>query len=116
MPDSPRRDPKAPPSVWAPFGWAAILTSVLAGAILFRDSLPSHVSDFLASVLLLPAALIFVLLAGGDFLAWLSGFPDWFLFTLQTVDAYFYSLVVMIPVWIIVRLVKARRKAVSSVQ
>jgi hypothetical protein len=112
MTDSPKREPRARPAFWAPFGWAAILTLILAGAIFFRHSLPSHVSDFLASILLLPAALVFVLLrVPGDFLTWLSGVPDWLLFVLMTVDAYFYSLVLTMLIWIIMRFANARRKA-----
>jgi hypothetical protein len=57
-----------------------MLTSILAGAIFLTNnlhSLPSHVGEFFASVLLLPAALVFVLLGvPGDFLAWLSCFPE----------------------------------------
>ena len=118
MPDSPRRDlreAKARPSVWAPFAWAAILTLILAGAILFTNnlhSLPSHVSDLLANVLLLPVALVFVLLGvGGDFLSWLSGVPEELLFTLMTASAYLYSLVLMMLLWITIRLAKRGRRA-----
>ena len=119
MRDSPRRDPreaKAQPSVWAPFAWATILTLILAGAILFTDnlhSLPSHVGEFFVSVLLLPAALVFVWLGGvaGDFLAWLSGVPDGLLFTLLTVSAYLYSLVLMLLIWAFIRLAKRGRSA-----
>ena len=119
MPDLPRRDlreAKARPSVWAPFGWAAMLTSILAGGIFVTNnlhSLPSHVGEFIVSVLLLPAALAFVLVGGapGDFLASLSGFPEWLFFTLLTVDAYFYSLVLMMLIWIIMRLANRGRSA-----
>ena len=119
MIDSPKcdlRETKARPSVWAPFGWAAILTLILAGAILFTNnlhSLPSHIGELFVSVLLLPAALIFCLLGGvaGNFLAWLSGIPDSLFFTLLTVDAYFYSLVLMTLIWIMIRLAKRGRSA-----
>jgi hypothetical protein len=81
---------------------------ILGAAIFLTDnlhSLPSHIGEFFESVLLLPAALVFVLLrVPGDFLSWLSGVPDWLLSTVQTVDAYFYSLVLTIPFWIIMRL------------
>jgi hypothetical protein len=56
MPDSPTRDlraAKARPSVWAPFGWAAMLTPILAVAIFFTNNLhrlPSHVGEFLEGV------------------------------------------------------------------
>jgi hypothetical protein len=82
----------------------------------FWHNLPSHVSDLLGSVLLLPAALVFVLLRGvaGDFLAWLSCFPDWLLFTLLIADAYFYSLVFMMLIWIIIRLAKRGKMANPS--
>jgi hypothetical protein len=88
----------------------------LAGAILFTNnlhSLPSHVSDLLASVLLLPAALVFVLLGGvaGDFLARLSGVPDDLLFTLLILDAYFYCLVLMLLIWAFIRVAKRGRGA-----
>jgi len=116
MPYSPRRnlrEANSRPSVWAPFGWAAMLTSILAGAIFLTNnlhSLPSHVGEFFVSVLPLPAALVFVLLRGaaGDFLAWLSGFPDWLFFILLTVDAYFYSAVLMMLIWIMIRLANRR--------
>jgi len=55
-------------------------------------------------VLLLPFALVYVLLGGGDFLVWLSGIPDWLWFTLMTVDAYFYSLILMMLIWGFIRL------------
>ena len=111
MPDSPIRDLReanARPSVWTPFGWAAILTLILAGAILFTNNLhnlPSHAGEFLVSVLLLPAALIFVLLGGvaGGFLAWLSAIPDGLLFVLLTMSAYLYSLVLMMLIWAFIR-------------
>jgi hypothetical protein len=114
MPDLPRRSPRylKPLPIWAPFGWAAMLTSILAGAIFLTNnlhSLPSHVGEFFASVLLLPAALVFVLLGvPGDFLAWLSCFPEWLLFALMTVDAYFYSAVLMMLIWIMIRLANRR--------
>jgi hypothetical protein len=118
MPDLQRRSPRdlKPLPIWAPFGWAAILMSILAGAILFTNnlhSLPSHIGEFFASVLLLPAGLAFVLLGAvpGDFLAWLSGFPDWLLFALMASDAYFYSLVTMMLIWVTMRLVKRGRSA-----
>lgn len=117
MPDSPKRDPraaKARPSVLAPFGWAAILTSILAGTIFFTrnlHSLPSHVGEFFMGVLLLPAALVFDLLGRADFLAWLSDFPEWGLFALMVLDAYFYSLVIMMLIWVVIRLVKRGRMA-----
>lgn len=119
MLDSPKRDlreTQARPSIWAPFGWAAILTSILAVAIFFTNnlhSLPSHVGEFIVGVLLLPTALVFGLLGGGDgnFLVWLSGIPDWYFFTLLTVDAYFYSLVLMMLIWITLRLAKRGRSA-----
>ena len=107
MSDSPRRDPKARPSVWAPFGWAAIPTSILAAAILLTNnlhSLPSHVGEFSMGVLILPVALAFGLLGRGDFLVWLSGLPEWRLLALMVLDAYFYSLVLMMLIWIIIRL------------
>jgi uncharacterized membrane protein len=65
------------------------------------------------SVLLLLAALVFVLLEGvaGDFLAWLSGFPDWLLFALMVLDAYFYSLVLMMLIWTMIRWAKRARSA-----
>jgi hypothetical protein len=111
MPDSPIRDLReanARPSVWAPFGWAAILTLISAGAILFTNNLhrlPSRVGEFFASVLLLPAALIFVLLGGvaRGFLAWLSAIHDGLLFVLLTTSAYLYSLVLMMLIWASIR-------------
>jgi hypothetical protein len=114
MPDSPTRDlraAKARPSVWAPFGWAAMLTPILAVAIFFTNNLhrlPSHVGEFLEGVLILPAALVFVLLRGvaRDFLVWLSGLPEWLLFALMVLDAYFYSLVTMMLIWALIRLAK----------
>ena len=116
MPDSPKRDPRTRPPFRAPFGWAAILTLILAGAIFLTDNLhrlPSNTGEFLMGVLLLPFALVFVWLRGSgvDFLVWLSGVPDWLLFVLMTVDAYVYSLILMILIWIIVRLAKAGIKA-----
>ncbi|MBV9873231.1 MAG: hypothetical protein JO025_00755 [Verrucomicrobia bacterium] len=114
MPDSPQRDPRARPSVWAPFGWAAILTLILAGATFFAKnshSLSSHIGEFIGGILLLPVALVFVLLekVAGNFLVWLSGVPDWLLFTLITADAYLYCLIAMILLWIMIRLAKRRR-------
>lgn len=118
MPNSPRRDlreAKARPSVWVPFGWAAILTLILAGAIFFTNNLhglPSHVSDLLANLLLLPVALVFVLLGvGGNFLSWLSGVPNGLLFTLMTASAYLYSLVLMLLIWAFIGLAKRGRSA-----
>jgi hypothetical protein len=116
MPDSPRRDPRARPSIWTPFGWAAILTLIVAGAIFFTNnlhSLESHVGEFCVSILLLPVALVFALLgnAAGNFLVWLSGVPDWLLFILMTVDAYIYSLILMIVIWIMIRVAKRRKSA-----
>ena len=116
MPDSPKRNPRAQPSFWVPFAWAAILSLVLAGVIFFTNnlhSLDSHVGEFIVGILLLPVALVFALLgnAAGNFLVWLSGFPDWLLFILMTVDAYFYSLILMMLVWIVIRLAKRRRRA-----
>jgi hypothetical protein len=113
MPDSPRRDPRAWQSVWVPFGWAAMLTLILAGVISLTDNLhrlPSHIGEFLMGVLLLPFALVFVLLGGAglDFLVWLSGVADWLLFALMTVGAYFYSLILMMLTWIMIRLAKRR--------
>jgi hypothetical protein len=114
MPDFPTRLPRARPSFLAPFGWAAILSPILAGAIFFTNNLhrlESHVGEFLAGILLLPAALVFDLLgnAAGNFLVWLSGVPDWLLFVLMTVDAYLYSLILMMLIWIAIRLAKRRR-------
>jgi hypothetical protein len=116
MTDSPKRDPRARPAFWAPFGWAAILTLILAGAIFLTDNLhrlPSHIGEFLMGVLLLPFALVFVWLRGSgvNFLIWLSGVPDWLLFVLMTVDAYLYSLILMMLIWIIVRLARRGRCA-----
>jgi hypothetical protein len=116
------RETFKPLPIWAPFGWAAILRSILAGAILFTNnlhSLPSHIGEFCASVLLLPAGLAFVLLGAvpGDFLAWLSGFPEWLLFALMVLGAYFYSLVLMMLIWVMIRLAKrgiGARAALSS--
>ena len=117
MIDSPKRDlreTQARPSIWAPFGWAGIVAPILAGAIFFTNNLHSmsHVGEFIVGVLLLPAALVFVLLAGGDgnFLVWLSGISDSLFFTLLTVDAYFYSLVFMMLIWITIRLAKRGRR------
>jgi hypothetical protein len=86
---------------------------MLTGAIFFTNDLrglPSRVGEFLVSVLLFPVALVFVWLRGvpSDFLAWLSGVPDWLLFTLMTVDAYFYSLILMMLIWIMIRLAKRK--------
>jgi hypothetical protein len=111
MPDSPRCHGRARPSFLAPFGWAAILSLILAGAIFFTNNLhrlESHIGEFFVGILLLPAALVFDLLgnAAGNFLVWLSGIPDWLLFILMTVDAYFYSLVIMMLIWIMIRLAK----------
>ncbi|MBV8279264.1 MAG: hypothetical protein JO170_28930 [Verrucomicrobia bacterium] len=114
MRDSQKSDPRNPrayPSIWAPLRWAAILTLILAAVIFFTNnlhSLPSHVGEFLMGVLLLPVALVFGLLGGvaGNFLVWLSCIPDWLWFTLMTVDAYFYSLVLMMLIWIFIRLAK----------
>jgi hypothetical protein len=116
MPDSPRRHPRARPSVWAPFGWAAILTLILTGVIFSNKnlhSLSSNVGEFIGGILLLPVALVFGLLGkvAGNFLVWLSGVPDWLLFILMTVDAYFYSLILMMLIWIIVRLARRKSKA-----
>ena len=113
MPDSPKHDPRARPSVWAPFGWAAILTLILAGVIFLTDNLhrlPSHIGEFLMGVLLLPFALVFVWLGGAglDFLVWLSGVADWLLFALMTVGAYFYILILMMLIWIMIRLAGRR--------
>jgi hypothetical protein len=106
-------NPRARPSIWAPFGWAAILALILAGAILFTNnlhSLPCHVGEFFVSVLLLPAALIFVLLGfASRFLDVLSLFPDWLFFILLTVSAYLYSLVLMLLIWAFIRLAKRGR-------
>ena len=114
MPDSPRSDlrAKAQPSVWAPFGWAAMLTAILAVAISFTNdlhSLPPHIGELFVGVLLLPAALAFFWLTQvpGNFLVWLSGLPEWLLFALMVLDAYFYSLILMMLIWIITRLAKA---------
>jgi hypothetical protein len=116
MPDSPQRDPRAQASVWAPFGWAAILTLILAGGIFSTKnlhSLSSHIGEFIVGILLLPVALVFVLLGkvAGNFLVWLSGVPDWLLFTLITADAYLYCLIAMMLLWIMIRLAKRRRRA-----
>jgi hypothetical protein len=116
MPDSRRRDPRARPSVWAPFGWAALLTLILAGVIFSTKnlhSLSSHIGEIIVGILLLPVALVFVLLGkvAGNFLVWLSGAPDWLLFTLMTADAYLYSLIVMMLVWIMIRLAWVGRKS-----
>ena len=88
-----------------------MLTSILAGAIFFTNNLhrlPSHVGEFLEGILILPAALVFVLLRGaaGDFLVWLSGLPEWLLFALMVLDADFYSLVTMMLIWALIRLAK----------
>ena len=114
MPDSPRRRRRVRPSFWAPFGWAAILALILAVAIFFTNNLhrlESHVGEFFVGILLLPAALVFDLLgnAPGNFLVWLSDVPDWLLFILMTADAYFYSLILMMVIWIAIRLAKRRR-------
>jgi hypothetical protein len=116
MPDSPRLQPRARPSICAPFGWAAILTLILVGVIFSGKnlhSLSSHVGEFIVGILLLPVALVFVLLGkvAGNFLVWLSGVPDWLLFTLMTADAYLYSLILMMLIWIMIRLAKRRRRA-----
>ena len=117
MPDSSKRDlraAKARPSVWAPFGWASILTAILAGAIFFTNnlhSLPSHAGEFFMAVLLLPAALVFDLLGRADFLVWLSDFPEWRLFALMVLDAYFYGLIIMMLIWVMIRLAKHGRRA-----
>ena len=105
----------------APFGWAAILSLILAGAIFFTNNLhrlDSHVGEFLVGILLLPAALVFDLLGNvaGNFLVWLGGVPDWLLFVVMTAGAYFYSLILMMLIWIIVRLAKAARKARRAAQ
>ena len=123
MPDSPRRDPRARPSIWAPFGWAAILTLILTGAISFSHSLPWNIGESLTGILLLPAGIIFYGMGGGGtgrdsdsfmpnpFLATLSVFPDWFFITLLIVSAYFYSLVLMMLIWAVIRLAKRVRSA-----
>jgi hypothetical protein len=61
-------------------------------------------TDFLEGRAILPSQ------STGDFLAWLGGVPDWPLFTLQTVDAYFYSLILMLLIWAIMRLAKRKTR------
>lgn len=122
MPDSPQRHltkSEARLSVWAPFGWAAMLTSILTGGILFTNnlhSLPSHIGEFFMGVLILPVALVFGLRGAvpGDFLVWLSGLPEWLLSTLMALDAYFYSLFLMMLIWALIRLTKPKRTAKTS--
>jgi hypothetical protein len=70
-----------------------------------------------------PAAIIFYGLGGSGaehdsdsflhnpFLATLSVFPDWLFFTLLIVTAYFYSLILMMLIWALIRVAKRVRSA-----